>query len=83
MSKSKYETPLTLICHPYLFALKEGLGISQNMMDYHLLLLQKNCSEVLRSPIMERFQIKPNEPLHKSIKGGKSKIEGRKSKKVI
>ncbi|MBA3957676.1 MAG: hypothetical protein H0X51_04680 [Parachlamydiaceae bacterium] len=48
MSKSRGELPLTIICHPYLFALKEGGDISKDLLDYSLLLLQRNCSEIIR-----------------------------------
>lgn len=61
MSKHKADTPLTVICHPYLFALKEGKEITQDLMDYNLLLLQRICSEHIRSPKNEslRLFIKP------------------------
>lgn len=49
-SKAQNSNQLTIICHPYLFALKEGSKIKQDMMDYSLLLLQRNCSEVIKSP---------------------------------
>lgn len=46
----KQNSQLTLMCHPYMFALKEGQHIGQDMLDYSLLLLQRNCSEVINSP---------------------------------
>lgn len=41
---------LKVICHPYLFALKEGHGIRKDLLDYSLLLLQRQCTEVIRAP---------------------------------
>lgn len=45
----KVNKVLALLCHPYLFALKEG-NIVQNPFDYSLLLMQRNCTEVIKSP---------------------------------
>jgi len=50
MNTNRDNDQLTLICHPYLFALKEGKEIYQDPMDYSLLLLQRNCTEVIKSP---------------------------------
>lgn len=50
MTNHRDSNQFTLICHPYLFALKEGKEIRQDPMDYSLLLLQRNCTEVIRSP---------------------------------
>lgn len=41
---------LILLCHPFLFALKEGQGITKNCLDYSLLLMQRNCAEIIKSP---------------------------------
>lgn len=49
---SKVNKELALLCHPYLFALKEG-DISKNPFDYSLLLMQRNCTEVIKSPVID------------------------------
>lgn len=41
---------LLYMCHPYLFALKEGQGITTDCLDYSLLLMQRNCAEIIKSP---------------------------------
>lgn len=51
---SKPNSQIALLCHPYLFALKEGNKIRDNLMDYSLLLLQRNCTEVIKSPSTKR-----------------------------
>lgn len=38
------------LCYPYFFALKEGNEIQKNKIDYSLLLLQRQCIEVVESP---------------------------------
>lgn len=43
------DTFLTMLCHPYVFALQEGAA-KGDPMDYSLLLLQRTCNEVVRSP---------------------------------
>lgn len=48
---AKVNKDLILLCHPYLFALKEGSDIRQDFLDYSLLLMQRNCSEVIKSPM--------------------------------
>jgi len=53
MTKQRTSPPLALICHPYIFALKEGKAKTNNMLDYDLLLLMRNCSEVVRSPQLQ------------------------------
>ena len=50
MAMPKENNQLLLLCHPYMFALKEGRSIQHNLMDYSLLLLQRNCAEVVHSP---------------------------------
>lgn len=52
------QNSLETICHPYLFALKEGKQIQDDLMDYSLLLLQRNCSEVIRSPSLAADRLK-------------------------
>lgn len=47
----KKQTPLITLCHPYIFALKEGQYFSNDLMDYSLLLLHRDCSEVIKSPL--------------------------------
>ena len=46
----KPQSTLTLACHPFMFALKEGAMHQENMMDFSLLLLQRTCTECIRSP---------------------------------
>lgn len=41
---------LMMMCNPYIFALKEGREISKDFFDYSLMLMQRNCSEVVKSP---------------------------------
>jgi hypothetical protein len=41
---------LMMMCHPYIFALKEGREISNDFFDYSLMLMQRNCSEIVKSP---------------------------------
>lgn len=45
----KNQNPLKSICHPYIFALQEGKEIRKDLLDYSLLLLQRNCTEIMRS----------------------------------
>ncbi len=48
---------LTLMCHPYVFALKEGKLIGDDPLDYSLLLLQRQCAEILYSPTNQAARI--------------------------
>jgi len=48
--KYKTQSTLTLACHPFMFALKEGTAYQENMMDFSLMLLQRTCTECIRSP---------------------------------
>lgn len=48
---------LRVICHPYIFALKEGREIADNPLDYSLLLLQRNCTEILKSPFRSKLAL--------------------------
>ena len=41
---------LRLIAHPYLFVLKEGFEISDNPLDYSLMMLLIHSNETLKSP---------------------------------
>lgn len=50
MESSQPNSPITLICHPFSFALKEGLSINDDMLDYSLMLLQRTCTEFIKSP---------------------------------
>jgi hypothetical protein len=50
MSSEKAQNQLKLVCHPYLFALKEGRKIKEDLLDFSLLLLQRNCTEIIKSP---------------------------------
>jgi hypothetical protein len=50
MTSEKAQNQLKLVCHPYLFALKEGRMIKEDLLDFSLLLLQRNCTEVIKSP---------------------------------
>ncbi len=47
---AKINQHLAVLCHPYLFALKEGRKIGDDLLDYSLLLLQRSCVEIIRSP---------------------------------
>lgn len=47
---TKINQHLALLCHPYMFALKEGHQIGDDLLDYSLLLLQRSCIEIIRSP---------------------------------
>ena len=38
------------ILHPYIFVLKEGSTIDQNLLDYSLLMLKVSNQEVIQSP---------------------------------
>ncbi|KAF3361498.1 hypothetical protein PHSC3_001873 [Chlamydiales bacterium STE3] len=53
---------LTNMIHPYVFLLKEGKAISENYLDYSLLMLQTTCPEVIPSP----FKKHSENPLIKS-----------------
>lgn len=57
MHKQKGNHDLLLMCHPYLFALKEGQSISKDCLDYSLLLMQRNCSEVIKSQTTQAQRI--------------------------
>lgn len=48
--KSKYSQNLKNLVYPYQFALKEGENITTDSLDYSLMMLQVDCSEVIRSP---------------------------------
>jgi hypothetical protein len=41
---------LKVILHPYIFVLKEGQEISNDFLDYSLLMLQVSCPETIKSP---------------------------------
>ncbi|MBA3816687.1 MAG: hypothetical protein H0X29_09275 [Parachlamydiaceae bacterium] len=47
-----FESKQTLktILHPYLFVLKEGKKIKNDLLDYSLLMLLVNSSETIKSP---------------------------------
>ena len=38
------------LLHPYMFVLKEGKKINEDLLDYSLLLLQISETDILRSP---------------------------------
>lgn len=44
------QSTLTLVCHPFMFALKEGQDHQENMMDFSLMLLHRTCTEWIQSP---------------------------------
>lgn len=50
MRPARQNHDLMMMCHPYLFALKEGHEITQNFFDYSLLLMQRHCTEIVNSP---------------------------------
>lgn len=41
---------LQILLHPYLFVLKEGKDIKDNLLDYSLHMLRINATEVINSP---------------------------------
>lgn len=50
MENETSQDAIKAMCHPFLIALKEGKTIRNNPLDYRLMLLQKRCSEVIRTP---------------------------------
>lgn len=46
----KNDDDLKSILHPYLFVLQEGKTISNDFLDYSLMMLQVSCHEAIRSP---------------------------------
>lgn len=60
---SKWNKELALLCHPYVFALKEGPNISQDPLDFSLLLMQRNCAEVIKSPAVAKAKLSSQNPL--------------------
>jgi hypothetical protein len=67
MTKQKINQELILLfCHPYTFALKEGQSIKEDPLDYSLLLLQRHCVEVIRSPLLVKPKpIVPSPPVRR------------------
>lgn len=51
---SKPSNPLTTILHPYVFVLKEGGTIKKNFLDYSLMMLLVNSTEVLRDKDIQK-----------------------------
>lgn len=49
----KYSKDLKLILHPYLFVLKEGKQIQDDLLDYSLMMLLVSCPETIKSPRTE------------------------------
>lgn len=49
MSSDAKQTLKTIV-HPYLFVLKEGTQIKQDLLDYSLVMLLINSSETIKSP---------------------------------
>lgn len=41
---------LKQLLHPYIFVLKEGQEIKDDLLDYSLMMLQVTCPEVIKSP---------------------------------
>jgi len=46
----KFSKDLKLILHPYLFVLKEGKEIQDDLLDYTLMMLLVSCPETIKSP---------------------------------
>lgn len=42
--------PLETILHPYMFVLREGEQIKNNLLDYRLMIFQVSQGETIRSP---------------------------------
>lgn len=57
MGTERDDSFLNILCHPYLFALQESAETKGDPMDYSLLLLQRTCNEVIRSPKSEAAPI--------------------------
>lgn len=47
---SRLQRDLKQILHPYLFVLKEGKAMANDLLDYSLMMLHVNCREVIRTP---------------------------------
>ncbi len=54
---SKTHKDLKQILHPYLFVLKEGKEISDDYLDYSLLMLHVNCTEILHAPKIPKREL--------------------------
>lgn len=53
---------IKLLMHPYVFVLKEGGQITNDYLDYSLLMLQVTCPEKLKSPLKKSIK-KPFTPI--------------------
>lgn len=49
--RSKSNSPLRSILHPYIFVLKEGGEIKNDFLDYSLLMFHIRTNETIRSPV--------------------------------
>ncbi len=49
--QTKNTSDITMVCFPFMFALREGIEFDKNLMGYTLLLLQRTCAECIKSPI--------------------------------
>ncbi len=47
---SKLHQDLKQIVHPFMFVLKEGKAIGNDLLDYSLMMLHVNCLEVIKTP---------------------------------
>ena len=47
---SRIQRDLKQILHPYLFVLKEGKTIGDNLLDYSRIMLHVHCHEVIKTP---------------------------------
>ncbi len=61
---SKTHSDLKQILHPYLFVLKEGKTIGDDFLDYSLIMLHVNCTEVLQSPRVPESKLALAPPQH-------------------
>jgi hypothetical protein len=50
MDQKKANRALRLILHPYMFALREGKSIKEDLLDYSLLILQVSSPQIIKSP---------------------------------
>lgn len=57
--KQQPQKPYDHFIHPYVFLLKEGHEITNNFLDYSLLLLQVGQADVLHSPHKKQQPLLP------------------------
>lgn len=65
MAEDREFNSLSGLCQPYIVALKSG-DFKKNLLDYQLLLLQRNCLEIVRSPKQQTTLFEANAHLEVS-----------------